>query len=77
MTAHECLQHAWLTGDHSDLNQEIDNSRYLRIRDKIRAKYPNWDSFLLPLGRLSEYSSIRKLLVDKYKIHDTSFGKLI
>lgn len=75
MTAQECLLHAWLSGDHSDRTQAIDQSRYLRIRDRIRSKYDNWDSYVLPIGRLSEYSSLRKLLIDKYKIHDTYFGK--
>lgn len=75
MTAQECLLHSWLSGDHSDRTQVIEQSRYLRIRDRIRAKYDAWDSFALPIGRLSEYSSLRKLLIDKYKIHDTYFGK--
>lgn len=75
MTAHECLVHSWLTGDHSDRTQEIAQSRFIKIRDAIRRRYQNWDSFSLPIGRLSEYSSLRKLLVDKYKIHDTSFDR--
>lgn len=75
LTAEECLRHAWLSGDHSDKTTEIDQSRYLKIRDKIRAKYDDWDSYALPLGRLSEYSSLRKLLIEKYKIHDTYFDR--
>lgn len=75
MTAQECLLHPWLSGDHSDRTEIIDQSRYLKIRDRIRAKYDAWDSFVLPIGRLSEYSSLRKLLIDKYKIHDAYFGK--
>lgn len=74
MTAQECLLHDWLSGDHSDRNQVISSSRYTRIRDQIRSKYDNWDGFSLPIGRLSEYSSLRKLLIEKYKIHETSFG---
>jgi hypothetical protein len=74
MTAEECLMHAWLSGDHSDRTQVIEQSKYIRIRNRIRAKYDDWESFVLPLGRLSEYSSLRKLLIDKYKIHDTFFG---
>ncbi|XP_047102318.1 twitchin isoform X3 [Schistocerca piceifrons] len=75
MTAHECLLHAWLTGDHSKRTNVISSSRYTNIRDKIRAKYTDWDAFILPIGRLAEYSSLRKLLVDKYRIHDTSFDR--
>lgn len=75
MTAHECLLHAWLTGDHSDRTKAISSSRYLRFRDRLRAKYENWDKYVLPIGRLAEYSSLRKLLIDKYKIYDSCFGK--
>lgn len=75
MTAHECLIHPWLKGDHSDRTKPIPASRYEKMRDKIRAKYSDWDAFLLPIGRLAEYSSLRKMLVDKYKISDTSFGQ--
>lgn len=53
----------------------MDTSRYEAIRDKIRAKYERWGDYLLPIGRLSEYSSLRKLLVDKWKIYDGTFGK--
>lgn len=76
MTAQECLMHAWLSGDHKDKKTIIDRSKYIRIRDKIRSKYTQWDSFILPIGRLSEYSSLRKLLLEKYKIHDAYFGEL-
>ena len=75
MTAHECLLHPWLTGDHSNRTDVISSSRYTNMRDKIRAKYSDWDKFVLPIGRLAEYSSLRKLLVDKYRIYDSSFGK--
>ena len=75
MTAHECLAHAWLTGDHSDRTKQINTGRFLALRDRIRAKYPYWDDCVLPLGHMAEYSCLRKLQVDKYRIHDTSFGK--
>lgn len=75
MTAQECLVHAWLSGDHSMKTDEIQQSRYLRIRDKIRAQYENWDKYILPIGRLSEYSSLRKLLMEKYRIHETFFDR--
>lgn len=75
MTAHECLLHAWLTGDYVNRTEEISRERYIRLRDKIRQKYDDWSNFKLPIGRLSEYSSLRKLLIAKYKIHDTSFDR--
>jgi serine/threonine protein kinase len=61
LNAHECLQHQWLTGDHSHKTLEIARNRFFAIREKIRQKYANWNEFVLPLGRLSEFSSLRKL----------------
>lgn len=75
LTAHECLLHPWLTGDHSNRTHEISRQRLLGLRDKIRKKYDDWSAFKLPIGRLSEYSSLRKLLIEKYKIHETSFDR--
>lgn len=75
LTAHECLLHPWLTGDHSDRTAQISQQRYVALRDKIRSKYDDWSKFVLPIGRLSEYSSLRKLLIEKYKIMDTSFDR--
>lgn len=76
MTAHECLIHPWLTGDSSLRTRQIPTSRYINFRDRIRAKYANWKKYVLPIGRLAEYSSLRKLLVEKYHIQDTTFGKI-
>lgn len=75
MTAQECLVHSWLSGDHSHRKDVIDQSRYLRMRDKIREQYEQWDKYVLPIGRLSEYSSLRKLLMEKYKIYDAMFDR--
>ncbi|ROT71757.1 projectin [Penaeus vannamei] len=75
LTAHECLMHAWLRGDYSPRLEPIDMMRYIPIRDKIRAKYKEWEKFLLPIGRLAEYSSLRKLQLEKYRIHDTHFDR--
>lgn len=75
MTAHECLAHSWLTGDHAGRVQPIDSSRFRALRDRIRAKYPFWDECILPLGHLAEYSSLRKLQVEKYRIHEAYFDR--
>lgn len=75
MTAHECLLHPWLTGDHSKLTQKIARDRYLSYREKLRKKYEDFGKYLLPIGRLSEYSSLRKLLMEKYKLHDAVFDR--
>ncbi len=70
MSCHECLQHPWLTGDHSHKTLEIARQRFFAIRDKIRQKYANWNDFKLPLGRLSEFSSLRKLQMEKYRMQE-------
>ena len=75
MTAHECLAHPWLTGAHA--GPSIDRSKLVSVRDKIRAKYPFWDEAVIGIGHLAEYSSLRKLQVDKYNIHDVLIGNLL
>ncbi|XP_073811656.1 projectin protein bent isoform X33 [Musca autumnalis] len=75
MTAHECLLHPWLTGDHADRNKQIQRSRYLAFRDKLRMRNQNAGNYVIPMGRISEYSSLRKLLMEKYKICDTTFDR--
>lgn len=74
MTVHECLMHPWLVGDHSDRTAALNSSNYIKIRDQIRKKYSDWDSFAVPMGRISEYSALRKLMIEKYKIYESSFG---
>uniref|UniRef100_A0A8D8QGY6 Twitchin n=1 Tax=Cacopsylla melanoneura TaxID=428564 RepID=A0A8D8QGY6_9HEMI len=75
MTAHECLLHSWLTGDHRNRTSSISQKNLQRYRDKIRNKYEGWDECVLPLGRLSQYSSLRKLQIDRFSIQDTTFDR--
>ena len=70
LTAHECLMHSWLTGDHSHKTLEIARNRFFAIREKIRQKYANWNDFVLPMGRMSEFSSLRKLQMEKYRMQE-------
>ena len=76
LTAHECLEHDWLKGDLGDLSAPIASSRYLPMRDRIRARYDNWGGYPLPLGRLANYSSLRQLQMDRYKIHEVNVDRL-
>lgn len=40
MTVHECIEHAWLAGDHTDLDKHrIPSSRYNKIRERVKQKY--------------------------------------
>ena len=79
MTAHECLVHPWLKGVEKvgDGEGQLRSQRHLAFRDKIRARNPNWDAYLLPIGRLADLSSLRQLQVDKYKIHDFFIGECL
>ncbi|RWS15514.1 twitchin-like protein, partial [Dinothrombium tinctorium] len=71
MTAHQCLEHPWLKQKEPPTTP-ISNRKYIPIRDKIRAKYGDyWWSVKVPIGHISNYSSLRKLKEELYKIHDT------
>ncbi|XP_074598807.1 projectin protein bent isoform X2 [Brevipalpus obovatus] len=71
LTAHECLEHSWLKTP-STATTQIPNRKYIPIRDRIRAKYGDfWWSVLVPIGHISNYSSLRKLQEERYKIHET------
>ncbi|UYV65935.1 unc-22 [Cordylochernes scorpioides] len=75
LTAHECLEHPWLKGDIKE-SPSIPNKRYHGIRDRMRARYPDhWDSALLPMGHISNYSSLCKLHEERYKIFDFYFDR--
>ncbi|OTF83012.1 twitchin-like protein, partial [Euroglyphus maynei] len=70
MTAHECLEHPWLKQLEIPHTDAISARKYQDIRDRTRAKYPSWDRALVPLGHIANYSSLRKLQDEKYKLHD-------
>ncbi|CAG2114682.1 unnamed protein product, partial [Medioppia subpectinata] len=74
MTAHECLEHDWLKG--TDVSTTpIPNRNYIDIRDKTRAKYDTWLSALVPIGHIANYSSLRKLQDEKYKMQEVLFDR--
>ncbi|XP_071038443.1 twitchin-like [Parasteatoda tepidariorum] len=76
MTAHECLEHPWLKGEMDASKSPIDRSRYIKFRDQIRAKYGDyWFSCAVPLGHISNYSCLRKLQEERYKIREFSFDR--
>lgn len=78
MTVHECLEHPWLRGDikaTDRLDQRIPSTRYTKIRDQIRKKYDAWPEPNPALGRIANYSSLRKHRPVEYHIKDVSFGK--
>ena len=70
MTAHECLEHPWLKQSDIPGTDTISSRKYQDIRDRTRAKYPTWDRALVPIGHIANYSSLRKLQDEKYRLHD-------
>ncbi|XP_055900297.1 twitchin-like isoform X6 [Biomphalaria glabrata] len=75
MTVHEALDHAWLQGDHSNLTNRIPSSRYNRIRQKIKEKYADWPAPQPAIGRIANFSSLRKHRPQEYQIYDTFFDR--
>lgn len=77
MTAHECLEHPWLREDGDEETRRkrkeplVDNMAFRRQRDAMKNRYLDWwDKSIVPIGHISNYSPLRKLYADRYKIHD-------
>uniref|UniRef100_A0A1I7VVS1 non-specific serine/threonine protein kinase n=1 Tax=Loa loa TaxID=7209 RepID=A0A1I7VVS1_LOALO len=76
MTVHEALEHPWLSGVANNVpSQQIPNERYHSIRDSVRQRYDAWPEPNPPLGRISNYSSLKKHRPTEYHIHDTWFSR--
>uniref|UniRef100_A0A915Q578 non-specific serine/threonine protein kinase n=1 Tax=Setaria digitata TaxID=48799 RepID=A0A915Q578_9BILA len=76
MTVHEALEHPWLSGTTTTvLSEEIPNERYHSVRDSVRQRYDAWPEPNPPLGRISNYSSLKKHRPAEYHIHDTRFNR--
>ncbi|KAK3703484.1 hypothetical protein RRG08_024788 [Elysia crispata] len=75
MTVHECLEHAWLKGDHSNLTNRIPSSRYSKIRQKIKERYADWPAPAPAIGRIANFSSLRKHRPQEYQIYDSYFDR--
>ncbi|KJH43662.1 immunoglobulin I-set domain protein [Dictyocaulus viviparus] len=74
MTVHETLAHPWLTNDQIG-GDVIPSSRYHSVRDAIRQKYDAWPEPFPPLGRISNFSSLRKHRPAEYHMHDSFFER--
>ncbi|XP_069132542.1 twitchin-like isoform X10 [Argopecten irradians] len=75
MTVHECLDHAWLKGDLSDRQTRIPSSRYDKIRARIAQRYADWPAPMPAIGRIANYSSLRKHRPKEYNIFDAYFDR--
>ncbi|XGW29138.1 hypothetical protein V3C99_008720 [Haemonchus contortus] len=75
MTIHEALNHPWLSSGEVGKGDVIPSSRYHSVRDSIRQKYDAWPEPVPPLGRISNFSSLRKHRPTEYHIHDAFFER--
>ncbi|KAI1726538.1 protein kinase domain-containing protein [Ditylenchus destructor] len=73
MTVTQALEHPWLTNRLERVPKHIPSKQYISVRDAIRSKYDAWPEPNPPLGRVSQYSSLRKLRPSEYGIKDVSF----
>nr|AZI15635.1 UNC-22 [Auanema rhodensis] len=76
LTIHQALEHPWLASSYTSSRDEpIPSSRYHSIRDSIRTKYDAWPEPNPAIGRISNFSSLRKHRPEEYKIHDAFFDR--
>jgi len=74
MNVHEALEHPWLLEDAED-GRQIPSSTYDRIRNKIKEKYSTWPVPNPSIGRLANYSSLKKNRPKEYNIYDSYFDR--
>ncbi|XP_071104533.1 twitchin-like isoform X3 [Haliotis cracherodii] len=75
MNVHDALEHPWLTGDHSNLTTRIPSSRYNKIRQRIKERYADWPQPMPAIGRIANFSSLRKHRPKEYQIYDSYFDR--
>ncbi|KAL8579176.1 hypothetical protein ACOMHN_010760 [Nucella lapillus] len=75
MIVHDALEHPWLKGDHSDLTNRIPASRYSKIRQKIKDRYADWPQPMPAIGRIANFSSLRKHRPKEFQIYDSYFDR--
>ncbi|XP_064634017.1 twitchin-like isoform X9 [Lineus longissimus] len=75
LTIHECLEHKWLTGILEGTDRRIPSSRYAKIRQRIQDKYGDWPIPQPAIGRIAQFSSLRKRRPKEFQIYDTYFDR--
>ncbi|KAK3103159.1 hypothetical protein FSP39_016894 [Pinctada imbricata] len=75
MTVHDCLDHSWLKGDVSARTTRIPSSRYDKIRQKIKQRYADWPQPMPAIGRIANFSSLRKHRPKEFNILDAWFDR--
>ncbi len=75
MTIHDALDHPWLREDHSDWDSRIPSNRWDDMRQRIRARYAGYPDPVIGLGRMANWSSLRKTRPQEYNIYNSFWGK--
>ena len=74
MNVHEAFEHPWLLED-SQEGAQIPSAKYQRIRNKIEDKYAAWPKPNPAIGRLANFSSLKKLRPKEYSIYNSYFDR--
>lgn len=75
MSVHEALEHPWLAEDDQSESTQIPASAYANINAKIKAKYASWPEPNPSIGRLANFSALRKLRPKEYNIYSSYFDR--
>uniref|UniRef100_A0A0N5C6U2 non-specific serine/threonine protein kinase n=1 Tax=Strongyloides papillosus TaxID=174720 RepID=A0A0N5C6U2_STREA len=76
MNIYEALDHPWFgTREESDTGKEIPAEKYFNVRDKVRERYDAWGEPNPSLGRVANFSSLKKHRPEEYHIHDAWFER--
>ena len=75
MNVYEALEHAWLLEKDETSEHRISSSAYDGIRKRISEKYSSWPQPFPAIGRLANFSSLRKHRPLEHRIFDTYFDR--
>jgi len=75
MTVHDALDHPWLREDRPELDSRIPSSRFDNVRQRIRDRYAGYPDPTIGLGRMADWSSLRKNKPQDYNIYNSFWGK--
>lgn len=75
MNVYEALEHPWLADLESGSQHQIPSSRYDKIKLKIEERYLEWPKPHPGIGRLANFSSLRKLRPKDFGIYSSYFDR--
>jgi hypothetical protein len=74
MTVHDALDHPWLREDRPEWDSRIPSSRWDDVRKRIRGRYADYPDPVIGLGRMANWSSLRKNRPQEYSIYSSFWG---